>query len=305
MSVKHGPFIFIAIVIASCLILGASLVVFFKDVPALVVSVILACAVASLLYGALGGVTSAGFGFGPLKLTGSGAVLLGGVWLFNYLLAPQLEEIRNDHRLAQFAFNKYADPSQGWFAINERTGVPVAVKFIDPVTDSIVEKVQVPTSASLPLKLVAEKGTGRYLVLGVDAKADEGLGYVYAQNLAGWKPGTVYGFQRLYVARQGNLPRGMKRRWGNTICRGKSMPFEIKVVRFQDGFADYDLTRCDAPAESKPDHSSSLASGDGEIVKLKMKGEHRSFLVAIVAADHRHDPPWSTFLVIEMEASTS
>ena len=84
MSVKHGSFILGVIV--GCLALGVALVVFVKDVPALVISVVLACAVASLLYGILGGVSAAGFDLGPLKMGGSAAVLLGSVWLL--VLAP-------------------------------------------------------------------------------------------------------------------------------------------------------------------------------------------------------------------------
>ena len=82
---------------------------------------------------------------------------------------------------------------------------------------------------------------------------------------------------------------------------------KIEAVRFR-GFADYDLRCCDGAEGAKPDHSSSLASGDGELV---VEGERRSFLVAVVAADHRSpqdrpdpkEPPWSTFLVIEMESA--
>ncbi len=316
MSAKHGPFIFIAGVIVGCLALGVALVVFVETVPALVVSVVLACGVATLLYGILGGVSAAGFDLGPLKMSGSAAVLLGSVWLFNYALDPQLESIRYERRIERFDFDEIAAPSDGWFAIDESTGVPVEVAFTDPVTGKVVETVRRPISANLPLKLASEEGNDRYLVLGTGAEAGQGIGYVRSRDLIsavgsiGWKPGTVYGFQRLYIAREGELPPNMQRHWGNTECRGESMPFEIEAVRFR-GFADYDLRRCDAAEGAKPDHSSSLASGDGELVELVIEGERRSFLVAVVAADHRSpqdrpdpkEPPWSTFLVIEMESA--
>ena len=86
---KRGPFQ----VVVGCLVLGVALVVFAKAVPALVVSVRLACAVASLLYGILGGVSYAGFDLGPFKVGGSVAVLLASVWLFNSELDLQLEQI--------------------------------------------------------------------------------------------------------------------------------------------------------------------------------------------------------------------
>ena len=147
---------------------------------------------------------------------GSAAVLLGSVWLFNQALGPQLEKIRHEKRVDQFGFNfdEHAAPSDGWFAIDESTGIPVEVAFTDPVTDEVVETVKGPTSAGLPLKLVSEEGNDRYLVLGTRAEMGQGLGYVRARDLIsavgsiGWKPGTVYGFQRLYLAREGGAPSG-------------------------------------------------------------------------------------------------
>ena len=88
MSVRQGPFIFSAIVVVSCLVGGVSLVAFFENVPAVVISVVLACAVATLIHAFLGGVSEAGFNLGALKVTGSGAMLLGSVWFINSALTP-------------------------------------------------------------------------------------------------------------------------------------------------------------------------------------------------------------------------
>ena len=306
--VKNSPFVFTAIVIGGCLVVSVVLVVFFKDIPALVVSVVLACGVATLLYCILGGVSKAEFDLGVLKVGGSAAVLLGGSWFFNSELDPQLEKIRLENRIEQFGFdfNKHAAPSDGWFALNKNTGIPVKVEFTNPVTNQVVATVQIPDSADLPLKLVSQESTGRYLVTGSEAEPKEGFGYVRPSSLIGWETGTVYGFQRLYIAREGYLPSGMKRRWGNTVCRHRSMPFEIMAVRFRDGYADYDIRRCNAVKEAPPDYSSSLRSGDVELVELKIERTRRSFLVAVVAADHTssnpNKPPWSAFLVIEINS---
>ncbi len=317
MSAKRGPFVFIASVIVSCLVLGVALVVFFVEaVPALVVSVLLACSVATLLYGILGGVSEAGFNFGPIKMGGSAAVLIGGAWYFNSALDPQLEKIRYERRIAQFNFEEIAAPSDGWFAIDESTGVPVEVVFTDPVTGEVVETVQRPNSASLPLKLASDEGNDRYLVLGTDAAVGQAIGYVptrdliIALNSIGLQPGTIYGPQRLYLTTEGELPPGMERRWGNTECRGESMPFEIEVVRFHE-FADYDLRRCDAVEGAEANYSSSLDNDTGELLELTIEGRRRHFLIAVVGADHRppqerpdpNEPPWSSFLVIEMESA--
>lgn len=308
MSTKHGPSGFIALVILGGLALAVVLVVFFEAVPALLVSVFLACSVATLLYGILGGVSEAGFNFGRIKMGGSAAVLIGGAWFFNFVLDPQLEQIRYERRIAQFNFEALATPSDGWFAIDENTGVPVDVTFTDPVTGEVVEAVRRPISASLPLKLASEEGNDRYMVLGTAASAGQAIGYVSARDLIsainsiGWRPGTVYGFRRLHLSNEGELPQGMVRRWGNTVCRGQSMPFEIEVVRLS-GFTDYDLRRCNAAEGGAPDYSSSLDNHSGELVELTIEGERRSFLIGVVAADHRpnpNEPPWSTFFVIEM-----
>ena len=270
----------------------------------------MACAVATLVYAVLGGISEAGFNFGPFKVTGSAAVLFGGAWLINAALEPQLERIRDERRVEQFSFDfdEHAAPADGWFAIDERTAVPVEVEFTDPVTEKTAEVVTPPSAPNLPLKLVPEPSNDNYLVTGARTETGPGLGYVSAQDLIsavgafGLQPGTGYGFQRLHLATEGGLPDGMVRRWGNTMCRGASMPFEIEAIRFS-GFADYDLRQCDAQESAPPDHSSSLASGDGELVTLTIEGERRSFLIAVVAADHRanpNEPPWSTFFVTEM-----
>ena len=311
LSVRQGPFIFSAIVVVSCLTVGIALAAFFENVPAVVISVVLACAVATLIHAFLGGVSEAGFNLGVLKVTGSGAVLLGSVWFINSALDPQLDQIRYDSRVERFGFDfdEHAAPAGGWFAINESTGVPVDVEFTDPVTGEVVETVTRPTAASLLLKLAREEENGRYVVLGTSAETEQGLGYVSASDLidavrsSGFRPETIYGVQRLYLAKDGELPQEMDQRWGNTECRGLSMPFQIEVVRF-NGFADYDLRRCDAEAGAPPDHSSSLRSGEGELVLLTILGQQRSFVIAVVGADHRSNTPWSAFLAIEMGAGT-
>ena len=216
MSVKHGPFTVSAVVILGCLVGGVALVTAVKDVPAVVVAVVLACGIATLTYTLLGGVSEAGFHLGPLSLTGSGAMLVGSAFLINNALDPQLMQIRRENRADQFGFNfdQHAAPPKGWFALNDRTGVPLDVTFTDPVTNEVVKTVKPPPAVSLPLKLAADEGNDRYVVLGTDAGSGQGLGYVTPSNLIttigslGWQPGTVYGFQRLYLARKRRTARG-------------------------------------------------------------------------------------------------
>ena len=176
MSVKHGPFTVSAVVILGCLVGGVALVTAVKDVPAVVVAVVLACGIATLTYTLLGGVSEAGFHLGPLSLTGSGAMLVGSAFLINNALDPQLMQIRRENRADQFGFNfdQHAAPPKGWFALNDRTGVPLDVTFTDPVTNEVVKTVKPPPAVSLPLKLAADEGNDRYVVLGTDAGSGQG-----------------------------------------------------------------------------------------------------------------------------------
>ena len=204
-----------------------------------------------------------------------------------------------------------------WFAIHRNTAAPVTVTFTDPVTNEVMETVAPPAAISLQFQLGTERRDNRYLVMGDAATAGQELGYLSTNELigavgtVGLQRQTVYGFQRLHLGTEDALPDGMVRRWGNRVCRGtRSMPFEIEVMRFYQvssadsrGLADYDLRRCDAPDEARPDHSSSLANGDGELISLTIEGRRRSFLIAVVAADHRPNldiPRWSTFFVTEI-----
>jgi len=304
--VRHGTFVFTAIVVAGCLVVGVSLA-FVENVPAALISIVLAIAVATLIHAFLGGVSEAGFNLGALRVTGSAAVLLGSAWLFNSLLAPQLAEMRAE-RLERysFRFDQHATPAAGWFAVSNTSGIPVDVKFTDPVTDKVVETVM-GRSGSLRLRLAYDELRRRYVVLGVDAEMEESLGYVEVRDAigavgsGGLRPGTVYGVERLYLTQDGELPPGKERRWGNTECRGRSMPFQIEVVEFR-GYADYDLRRCGAASNAGPDHSSSLSSGQGEFVPLTIQDQHRIFMIAVVGADHQSNPPWSAFLAIEIVA---
>ncbi len=314
MASKHGPFIFTAAVVVGCLATGLASVIFAKGVPSLVVSVILACGVASLLYGIIGGVTEAGFDFGPLKVGGSAAVLLGGVWLFNQLLDPQLEKIRQDSRIDQYAFDfdKHANPPDGWFAVDRSDGVPIRVEFTDPVTGEVDETIKRPAGVDLPLKLAEEEGRDdRYLILGSGADPEQSLGYIGLRDLisavgslGGRKPARVFGSKNLYLTNANSLPDGQSPRWGSRgPCLGeKKMPFLLEVSKFDNEFADFHLTRCGSAEGAVPDHSSSLASGQSEIVGLEIEGRRREFLIAVAGARHWTDPAFSTFVVVEMEA---
>ena len=254
---SHGAFIFTAAVVVGCLAVGVLATILTDKVPSMVVSVVLACGVASLLYGILGGVTEAGFDFGPLKVGGSAAVLLGGVWLINQYLDPQLVKIRGDPY--RFDFDQHARPADNWFAINENTGVPIDVEFTDPVSGA-VERVEKPASARLRLNLTGDQDNDRYLVVADGAGDEESLGYVSVRDLVsaigsvgGVMPKTVYTPWNLYLSsgelsdetpssfRKPDLPRR------KPSLRDRSRPARIRVRRLP-----VDALRCRGGGSAGP-----------------------------------------------------
>ena len=66
MSARGSQFTFSAIVVVGCLVVGVALAVFVHDAPAVIIAVVMACAVATLVYAVLGGISEAGFNFGPI-----------------------------------------------------------------------------------------------------------------------------------------------------------------------------------------------------------------------------------------------
>jgi len=319
-SARVGPFIFVAVIVATCLVLGVELSIYNRDVPALVVAVVLACAVASLLYGILGGVGTAGFEMGPFKVVATTVVLIGGTYLFNALLAPQLADIRDSRGRqildgVRFDFNQHVMPAEGWFAIDRKTAAPVAVKIIDPTNGEVAGKIEPPDQVDLQFELKEQQAGGGYLVSGMNA--DAGLGYITQQSIESilgplsdndsrqdmidlepeiidMEPGTIHGPKRLYLVNKGRLSPDKSREWGK--CSGTHLPLSIRVKRFGDGYADYEVRSCgsDEVIESR------LRRRQGELHKLKIGDELRSFVVLLVAANHQTSPFWSSFVVVEV-----
>lgn len=303
---RTGPFILVAIVIVGCLVAGVWVSVSDHPAPSLVISVLFACAVAALLYSILGSVGEAGFKLGPIKMGGSAAVLIGGVYLFNILLEPQLAAIR-DRNLKEelegvrFVFDRHVTPAEGWFAINRETGAPLTVRFTDPVGVTPPKLVKPPNRASLRFK-IGERDTDNYhLVSGRSAEA--GLGYVNHKDLkdmlgslGNLEPGTTYGPKRLHLTREGELPSDKPRMWGLNTCVRNMLPVQISVDRFYESAALYRVRPCGSDEVVR----SSLAAGNAELHHFVIAGKPRTFVIAVVAADHQTSPFWSSFLVIEM-----
>ncbi len=303
---RTGPFVFVAAVIAACLVAGVVLASFDTgNAPALVISVLLACAVATLLYGILGGVSSAGFNLGPIKMGGSAAVLLASIWFFNGELHAQLQEIRKPD---SFDLREHATPAGGWFAIDERTAVPIDVTFKDPAMSGNDQVVKAPSPARLPLMLVRTGRDNMAFVVGEGEATNRSIGQVSLESVAppqrprrSLSPTMVYGPTRLHLVNEGKLAETTPREWGSSgTCLGRRLPMRLRVRIFAEGYADYEIYPCGA-SEDSPAHVSSLAPRQAEPVNLTINGRQRHFLVAVLAADHRQAPFWSSFVVMELE----
>ncbi len=326
MHSEKGPFVFVALIVVGCLGAGIALALFIEDTPAMLLSVVLACAVAALLYGILGGVSEAGFDFGPLKMGGSAAVLLGGAFLFNQFLQEQMQEIRNasieeavEEALsrARFIPHEHIDPPGGWIAIDRETAMPISVRIKNPEAGSdsaaqdTLKTFKKPDEAVLRLKLNgSEDDAGPFLVSGLRADHDRGLGYIDLRELekaidmsGDFKPIALHGPQRVHLlATEGELDASTPREWGSSgRCLGKRLPMRLRAERFDSSYADYSLFTCGTADESTADHQSSLASGQSELVELTIEGFRRNFLISVLAANHQEQPLWSSFLVTELE----
>ena len=315
-----GPYI----VVAACLVLGVLLTLIGDKPPSMVISVLLACGIAALLYGILGGVTGADFNLGPLKVGGSAAVLLGGTWLINYYLQPQLEDRSLTRAIEKLDFDPQTDvkpaPTE-WYAIEERTGQPTTVTFqygrYDGDGNEFVprEFEHSPPSDALIRFVLEEKEDGgrEYIVKG--RSADEPLGVIAKDDIADTvgiidsNPIAIWGPRSLYMPKDDmELLADQPSAWGNKTCSGTALPVRIRVTKLGlveedegEGHTHFEVIPCDSTGEGDI-RKSSLKSDQGEKFEIEFEGKSkRTFIVAVVSANHQTTPPWSRFVVIELD----
>jgi hypothetical protein len=315
-----GPYI----VVAACLVLGVLLTVIGDKTPSMVISVLLACGIAALLYGILGGVTGADFNLGPLKVGGSAAVLLGGTWLINYYLQPQLEDRSRDLAIEKLNFDpqKDVEPAPtGWYAIDKRTGQPTTVIFqyerYDDGRDEFVSwkfENSPPSEALIRFVLEPKKDGGReYIVKG--RSADEPLGVIAKDDIADTvgiidsNPIAIWGPRSLYMPKDDvELSADQRSAWGNIACSGTALPLKIRVTKLGlveehegEGHTHFEVTPCNSMEDGNV-RTSSLKSDQGEKFEIEFDGKKkRTFIIAVVSANHETNPPWSRFVVIELD----
>ena len=304
---KIGPFVLVAIVIVGCLAAGVWLSISDRPAPSLVISVLLACAAAALLYSILGGVGEGGFALGPIKMGGSAGPCS--------LAAPICSTYCWSRSSRPFAMRARARirspfPSSSTNTWSRRKGG-------SPSTAKPVSRA--PCASRIPPASSSPDGYGRRIgrawnsgsasasattITSCSATAAEaGLGYVNHEHLkdilgllGDLEPGATHGPRRLYLAREGELSSDNPRTWGLDACVRNMLPMRITVQRFYESAALYDVRPCD----SADVVTSSLAPGHADLHRLVIDGRQRTFVVAVVSADHQTSPFWSSFLVIEM-----
>jgi hypothetical protein len=317
---SFGPYI----VVAACLVLGVLLTLIGDKPPSMVISVLLACGIAALLYGILGGVTGADFNLGPLKVGGSAAVLLGGTWLINYYLEPQLESRDISLAIEKLDFDPQKDvkPAPGaWYAIDKRTGQPTTVKFeygeYDDGGNEYVPREfenNPPTDALIRFVLEPKGDSEReYIVKG--KRADEPLGFIAKDDIMDTvgvidlNPIAIWGPRSLYMPKGDvELSANQRSAWGNKTCSGTALPLNIRVVKLglieeddEEGHTHFEVTPCNLMDDGDI-LKSSLKSDQGEKFEIEFDGKtKRTFIIAVVSADHQKNPPWSRFVVIGLD----
>lgn len=114
-------------------------------------------------------------------------------------------------------------------------------------------------------------------------------------------PRRTHGPTRLHLVREGELPPQKPRAWGLDRCVRNMLPLQLSVAQFYESAAVYEMSPCDSDQTVR----SSLKPGQAELHQITVEGRRRTFVVAVVAADHRTSPFWSSFLVIEMVSRAS
>lgn len=281
-----------------------------RDIPPLAPAIAFACALSVLLYVIIGGVGVAGFSFGPVKMSGSAAVLIGSVWIFNYLLEPQMNEIRQERvdvavnkakEAFSFDYERHVTPPKDWYAISRITGEPVEIQILDPTGIRRPKVIDPPREPGWNLEMGEMDESNRYPVFVRGATVP--IGYMSVTNieqifgnLATLEPAETHGPVRLHLVRAGELPPDKPRSWGLDECVENLLPIQIYVERFYEDAAVYQVRPCDGGDPIR----SSLGSGEANTHKFTINGEDYAFVVTVVAADHQTEPFWSSFLVIEM-----
>jgi len=245
-----------------------SVIIYGLDLPPIMVAIFLATGVASLVYRFLGGIQSATFNIGPVKLAGTIAALISCAWFINV-------------QLDDWYLDKHFDPKVNeWFAISKDYGFPVEVEikgvkgFIEnPKPGDLADNELDIRREDKKFKIASCKEPDSAFVLGHVTVDD--LREINLFN-------TIECSDRVIVT--GHLPAD------TTHVRLRGIPFKLSTGTYGGNKSDYFLT--DSAGDTL--HDGTISLREAEIVKL---GDEY-YLVGVVEVDHTlGDSSYAKFVV--------
>ena len=242
-----------------------SVIMYGLKMPPIMVAVFLATGVASLVYRFLGGIQSATFNIGPVKLAGTIAALISCAWFINV-------------QLKDWYLDKHFDPKVNeWFAISKDYGFPVEVE-IKGVKGSIEKPLDVFDNIELHMKHDDHK----FMVISEEDSTFK-LGSVSDQVLC-----DINLFNTIECSDTSDVTRRLPAE--TTHVRLRRIPFKLSTGTYGGNISEYFLT--DSAGDTL--HGGSISLREAQIVKL---GDEY-YLVGVVEVDHTlGDSSYAKFVV--------
>lgn len=165
------------IVIVALIVVGVGLGIYFRTQgDSQLSAVLLALALAAILYKFLGGNQETNsLSIGVLKFGGSAAVLGGFIWLLSQVIFTDRFEVQADEAVVSFS------PADGWYAARTATGAPLDLEVL--VNDTLVRTVNQPDATTLAERSfkLAPSGNERFPL--VAYSGSDTLGFVLRDNI--------------------------------------------------------------------------------------------------------------------------
>lgn len=165
------------IVIVALIVVGVGLGIYFRTQgDSQLAAVLLALALAAILYKFLGGNQETNrLSIGVLKFGGSAAVLGGFIWLLSQVIFTDKFEVPADEAVVSFL------PADGWYAARTATGAPLSLEVL--INDTIVRTIARPDALTLSERSfkLAPSGNERFPL--VAYAGSDTLGFVLRDNI--------------------------------------------------------------------------------------------------------------------------
>jgi hypothetical protein len=268
---RTGDIVIIA-VFALGVLLPAAGFLWKLPLPPIFSSFLLGMAASALVYRFLGGIGSTtGFNLGPLQLGGSLAALVGVTWFLN----PGLESQTRGYSLD----NLFKPHHDRWLPVEKESGKPLRVQ-VGGLGELAADESF--SFANIPLRIDAA-GEEWQVKLRQSEHTVGRLAKTDLENLV--KDATAYGIDGFIVSRF--------LRSGERYTLDPS-PFTLLTRQYDDGYSSFALL----DGRRKELYRGRLQNKQAQVIRL----EGKSYLMAVVAANHEGSEPVSMFAFGLLEA---